>query len=77
MSTTTVTFEDHASPATEATPRKGFWARLMEARELEARARMRPVLARMSDAQLADIGFKSDEIRAVRSGGEVSASYWS
>ncbi len=83
MSTTTATF-GHITPADEATstvakaaPRKSFFERLIEARMRQARARLRPVFAHMSDAQLTDIGFNADQIRDARTTGAVSTHYWS
>lgn len=83
MSTTTVTF-DHISSGTDkpaisdkAAPRKSFYERLIEARMRQAQARLRPVFAKMSDAQLTDIGFNADQIRDVRAQGIASAHYWS
>jgi uncharacterized protein YjiS (DUF1127 family) len=77
MSTTTATLGHVAATATTAAPRKSFYERLIEARMRQAQARVRSIFARMSDAQLADIGFNADQIRAVRVKGTVPTGYWS
>ena len=76
MSTTTATFGHHAATATEAAPRKGFFERFIEARTRQGQARVGATFARMSDTQLADLGFTPDQVRHVRKTGTVPASYW-
>lgn len=79
MSTTTATFGHDTATATtaEAAPRKSFYQRLIEARTAQGNARVRSVFARMSDAQLADIGLNGEQVRHVRATGTLPASYWS
>ena len=83
MSTTTATFGHIASTdeandtVAKAAPRKGFFERLIEARMRQAQARLRSVFAHISDAQLADIGFNADQIRAARAKSAASPGYWS
>lgn len=75
MSTTTATFDTHAT-ATDGAPRTGLMHRLIKARERQGEAQVRAVLGRMSDSQLADIGFAPDQVRHIRERGEIPASYW-
>lgn len=77
MSTTTATFTHGVTTHTTSEPRKGFFARFMEARELQGKARVRAIFERMSDAQLADIGLDAGQIRHVRANGSLPTSYWS
>ena len=77
MSTTTATFgHGHATTAPAAAPRKSFFQRIVEARTLQGKSRVRATFARMSDSQLADIGFNADQIRHVRATGAIPASFW-
>lgn len=73
MSTTTATF-GHSAVTTA--PRKSFIERLIEARMRQGRARVQSTFARMSDTQLADIGFTPDQVRHVRATGTMPADYW-
>ncbi len=77
MSTTTATFAHGATTTTSTEASKGFFARLLEARERQGAARVRAVFERMSDAQLADIGLDAGQIRHVRANGSLPTSYWS
>jgi uncharacterized protein YjiS (DUF1127 family) len=77
MSTTTNTFGLH-SFATEdiATgSAKTFYQRLVDARFRQARAQVSGVLARMSDEQLAELGFNAAQIRDVRAAGPAPMSF--
>jgi uncharacterized protein YjiS (DUF1127 family) len=77
MSTTTATFGHHSATASaDAAPRKSFFQRLIEARTRQGVARVSATFARMSDAQLADLGFTPDQVRHVRATGTVPVSYW-
>lgn len=76
MSTTTALFDHAAASATESTPRKGLLQWLIKSRERQGEARVREVLARMTDTQLTDIGFSADQINQVRKTGVIPASYW-
>ena len=51
-----------------AWPSLGWCRRLLEARELAGRRRVRAYLAHQSDARLAALGFTADAIQAVRQG---------
>ena len=77
MSTTTASFTDldHAA-ATEKAPRKGFFQRLIEARQRQGAAHVRAAFERMSDRNLADIGFSTDQIRHIRAKGSVPVEFW-
>lgn len=77
MSTTTATYDTTAASITgTAEPRKSFFARIIEARSRQGEARVRAVFERMSDRQLADIGFNPDQIRSVRATGRIPAEFW-
>ena len=76
MSTTTASFEHHATATTDTAPRKGFLHWLIEARKLQGEARARAALASMPDHRLADLGFTPDQIRHVRSNGNIPSTFW-
>ena len=76
MSTTTANFDLTASSVTETKPRTGLMQWLIKSRERRGEAQARATLARMSDAQLADIGFAPDHISHIRQTGKIPASYW-
>lgn len=77
MSTTSTheTLFDSASfkPATE---RKGFFAKLIEARMRRGEAHVAAFLKRQSDRALADLGFSPDAIGSIRVTGKIPASHW-
>lgn len=75
MSTTSATFGHHSATADTA-PRKSFFERIIEARMRQGQARVGATFERMSDAQLADLGFNPDQVRHVRKTGLVPDSYW-
>lgn len=77
MSTTTATLGHGAAGVDTAAPRKSFYGRLVDARMRQAQSRIRGIFGRMSDEQLADIGFSADQIRAMRAKGTVPTGYWS
>lgn len=77
MSTTTATVGHDPAIVETTAPRKSFYQRLIDARMQQAQSRIRTIFANMSDAQLADIGFGADQIKAVRAKGTVPSSYWS
>ena len=77
MSITTAFFGPAVeSPAAEAAPRKSFLSRLMEARLVQSRSHVKSVFSRMSDEQMADIGFTPEQARQVRSTGIIPPGYW-
>lgn len=77
MSTTTATFgHEIASDAAKA-PRQPRWLTwLINARERQARARVRSTFRMMSDAQLKDIGLSPDQVRHVRSHNDLPIDFW-
>lgn len=75
MSTTTATF-GHQPATIESAPRKGLIQRFIEMRTRQGKARVSATFARMSDAQLADLGFSPDQVRQVRKTGTVPDAYW-
>ncbi len=75
MSTTTATFGHHTATVDSA-PRKGFFERFIEARMRQGKTRVGATFVRMSDTQLADLGFNPDQVRHVRKTGTVPDSYW-
>ncbi len=77
MSTTTTTFEAIGpTPAEGTARRKGFFARLIEARIRRGEAEVRFQMSRMSDERLADLGFTAEQIAYIRSNGRIPASFW-
>ncbi len=74
MSTTTIDFDTIAD--NEATAGKGLFDRLIEQRTRRAEAAVRTYLARLSDTSLADLGFKSEHIKAIRATGTIPAGFW-
>lgn len=76
MSTTTVTFDHAAASETDSTPRTGLLQWLIKSRERQGEAQVRAVFARMTDRQLADLGFTPDQVGHVRTTGSIPASYW-
>lgn len=58
----------------------GFFASLFKsivrAREAQARRVVSRYLAQMSDQQLADLGFTTDEVAAARRTAKIPVSYW-
>lgn len=76
MSTTTANFDLAASSVTETKPRTGLMHWLIKSRERRGEAQTQAALARMSDAQLRDIGFAPDHISHIRKTGTIPASYW-
>lgn len=77
MSTTTATLGLDAAAAETSAPRKSFYERLIDARMRQAQSRIRTIFARMTDAQLADIGFTANQIQSMRAKGCVPSGYWS
>lgn len=73
---TTANFDLRASSVTESKPRTGLLHWLIKSRERRGEAQVQAVFARMSDAQLADIGFAPDHISHIRKTGAIPASYW-
>ncbi len=73
---TTAAFGHGSAAATSTTPSKGFFERFIEARTRQGVARVQATFERMSDGQLADMGFSPDQIRHIRAKGTVPASYW-
>jgi hypothetical protein len=67
MSTLALRAEDAAVIAADSWP-KALFARLIEAREEEARRRVRSYLASLDDGRLASLGFTEDDICALRNG---------
>jgi len=80
MSTTTATFGHHSTETNAASKapavRKSFYDRFIEARLREGRAHAAGVLARMSDAQLMELGFKPEQVREIRTTKAVPVSFW-
>jgi len=82
MSTSTATFGHHAADLTtrdasvDAVNRKSFFQRLVEARTRQARLYSNSVLARMTDAQLGELGFAAEDIRDIRKGGSRPVAFW-
>jgi len=80
MSTTTATFGHDTATTTDkgtaAAPRKSFYQRFIDARLRQGKAHASAVLARMSDTQLAELGFSAKQIREVRASGSVPMSFW-
>jgi uncharacterized protein YjiS (DUF1127 family) len=74
MSTTTATFDHQAT--IDAAPRKGFLQRFIEMRTRQGKARVGATFARMSDTQLADLGFSPDQVRQVRRNSTIPDGYW-
>ncbi|MGD9806050.1 MAG: hypothetical protein AB7E81_02120 [Hyphomicrobiaceae bacterium] len=81
MSTTTATFETYTgaekktgSPA--ASTRKSFYERFIEARMRQGKAHARVALVRMSDGQLAELGFSADQIREMRATSSIPVTFW-
>jgi len=54
--------------AAEPKPGLSFVGRFLEARENQAKRRVRDYLAAMDDTRLRDLGFADDDIRALRAG---------
>jgi hypothetical protein len=73
---TTAAFSHGSAAATASTPSKSFFERFIEARTRQGVARVQATFERMSDGQLADMGFSPDQIRHIRTKGTVPASYW-
>lgn len=81
MSTTTATFGHHTATTNKAAapaekPRKSFYQRFIDARLRQGKAHASAVLARMSDAQLTELGLSAEQIREVRADGSVPMSFW-
>lgn len=53
-----------------------FFERLAQARMRQAKAQVQAYLAQLSDERLKDIGFTSDETKALRAKGTIPANYW-
>jgi hypothetical protein len=56
------------APGQQTWSSRGWWRRLLAARETQGRRRVRAYLAHQSDARLAALGFTADAIAAVRQG---------
>lgn len=76
MSTTTIDFAHSATARETSAVKPSFFDRLIAARTRQGESRVRSVFGRMSDGQLADIGFTADQIRQVRATGKIPAEYW-
>ena len=81
MSTTTATFGHHTATTSKAaapaaSPRKSFYQRFVDARLRQGKAHANAMLGRMSDTQLAELGFSAEQIREVRASGAVPMSFW-
>ena len=77
MSTTTFDLHDSTSVSASSGIRKpGFWARLIAARAQHGQARVSHFLAGKSDEALAELGFKPEQIAAIRTTGQIPASFW-
>lgn len=85
MSTTTATFGHHTATTSTTSkaatpapaPTKSLYQRFIDARLRQGRAHAGAVLSRMSDDQLAELGFSAEQIREVRASGSVPMSFWS
>jgi len=78
MSNTT-TFDMHSATASSASvgsSKPSFFQRLIAARMRQGKARVSGYLARQSDVTLADLGFTTDQIAAIRKTGEIPTSFW-
>ncbi len=79
MSTTTTTFDAHASGA-ETTGRSSWleraFRRYLARREEQARAMVDAHLASLPDASLLDLGFEAADIRRIRAKDSATAYYW-
>lgn len=66
--------------AVPTAPSKGFFARLFESftasQMRRAEAHVRVHLAQLSNERLSDLGFTTDEAKAIRAKGTVPTSYW-
>ena len=56
------------APGQQTWSSRGWWRRLLEARETQARRHLLAYLAHQSDARLAALGLAADAIEAVRQG---------
>jgi uncharacterized protein YjiS (DUF1127 family) len=83
MATTTsaTDFVGHVDTNAGAAPKRGFFARILDrliaSRMRQAKAQVDGYLAQMSDERLQDLGFTSDQAKAVRAKASVPASYLS
>lgn len=81
MSTNTTAFGFNAAVDTAAAPAtpgflRRFFDRVIEARKAHGEAHVRAYLNGLSDERLADLGFSSDRIKAVRAKDGAVNSYW-
>jgi uncharacterized protein YjiS (DUF1127 family) len=53
-----------------------FFERLIQARMQQARVHVESYLSHLSDERLKDLGFSTDETKALRAKGTIPASYW-
>ncbi len=53
-----------------------FFERLVQARMQQARLQVQSYLAHMSDERLKDLGFSTDEAKALRAKGNIPTNYW-
>lgn len=74
MSTTTIDFD--TTTGTENVAGKSMFDRLVEHRTRRGEAAVKAYLARLSDTSLADLGFKPDHIKAIRTTGTIPASFF-
>lgn len=77
MSTSTTTFGSVGTIAGERkSTRKGFFARMIEARTRSGEAAVRFHMANMSDDRLAGLGFTAEQIAYIRTNGKIPANFW-
>ena len=81
MATTTTPIGYTAEATSTAPGKPGFFARFLEkivqARIRRAELEVKPILARLSDDRLRDLGFTGEDIEKMREKHYVQAVYWS